>query len=360
MKTLHLYLLRQTLATLGVTLLVFTGIILLGNVLRDILSLVAAGNASLAVIAKAVILLFPWVIAFALPVGLLSAVLLVFGRFSADNELTAMRAGGISLARAVWPLLLLSVLLSAISLLFNCDLAPRCRWAFKEMQIQLLRSNARDLLSGGKYLDFGSLTLYAREIRGSELRDVLVYQVHEGRRVLDLWAPEGELGFGTNGLPSDLLLKNAQGLTLFGTNYVPFSLSRWPTNLATLQAMNLRAPRLEEMTLSQLLAEERKHDSDGQATLPIRVQIHRLWAISLSCIGFALIGIPLGIRAHRRETNTGIALALFLLFSYYGMSIVAQSLQAKPHWHPQLLLWVPNVVFLVIGGALLYRANRGV
>jgi lipopolysaccharide export system permease protein len=357
--TLHFYLIRQVLATLGLTLLVFTFVLLMGSVLRDILTLIAAGHASFGLILKAFLLLIPWVIAFALPIGLLSATLLVFGRISADNELTAIRASGIGLFQAVWPILALSMLLSAVSALFNCEVAPRCRWAFKELQMQTLRSNARDLLTGGKYLDFGSLTLFARDIQGGQMKDVLIYQVHEGRRVLDLWAPEGELGFDTNGLPSDLLLKNAQGLTLFGTNYVPFSLARWPTNLTTLRTLNLREPRITEMTWTQLREERRKHAATGGTTLPVEVQMHRQLSISLSCAGFALIGIPLGIRAHRRETNIGILLALLLLAAYYGLSIIAQSLQTRPAWHPQWLLWVPNLLFLGTGSWLLRRAHLG-
>jgi lipopolysaccharide export system permease protein len=342
------------------TLLVFSFIILMGNVLRDVLSLITAGHASVLLLLKAFGLLVPWVLAFALPVGMLSATLLVFGRFSADNELTAIRASGISLMRAVWPVLVLSGFLSGVCLLFNCEIAPKARWAFKELQMDTLRTHARDLLTGGKYLEFGSLTLYARDIRGNDLKDVLLYQVQDGRRTLDLWAPEGEIGFDTNGLPSDILLKNAQGLTLFGTNYVPFSLARWPTNLSMLHLSSMQAPRIKDMTMTQLRQEYKKHQGVGAEITPVRVEIHRQLAVSMSCIGFALVGIPLGIRAHRRETNIGFALAIVLLFTYYGLLIIAQSLQGKPHLHPHWLLWIPNLVFLMTGSLLMWRANRGI
>jgi urea carboxylase-associated protein 2 len=78
MKTLRLYLLRETLATLAMTVVVFTGILLLGNVLKDVLVLVVSQKASLPVVAKAVGMLIPYVLAFSLPMGLLCASLLVF------------------------------------------------------------------------------------------------------------------------------------------------------------------------------------------------------------------------------------------------------------------------------------------
>jgi lipopolysaccharide export system permease protein len=367
MRTLHLYLLRQMTATLAVTVGVFTLVLLLGNVLREIFDLLASGKASGALLVEAIGLLIPFVLAFSLPIGMLTAALLVFGRFSADQELTAVRAGGISLMALVTPVLALSIGLSAVCGLVNLYVAPASRVAFKALRDSVLRDPTARFIPEGRYVELGgNLTIYAREVRGSHMRDVLIYGttnlVQAGVtnlvRSLDVWAAEADLVIRGNGLPSELKLSKVQGLYLTGDGWQSQFNAEYSHPIPALKSAAEQGLRLSDMTFGQLLAERRLRARQGGVLTPVDVQLHRQVAFSFACVGFTLVGIPLGIRAHRRETNVGVGIALLLVLLYYSFVILGQALEARPSLHPTLIFWVPNILFQGVGAVLLWRADR--
>jgi lipopolysaccharide export LptBFGC system permease protein LptF len=120
---------------------------------------------------------------------------------------------------------------------------------------------------------------------------------------------------------------------------------------------NERKPKLFEMNCFQLQEERRNLEGQGIGSMPVLVQIHRQVSFSFACFAFTLVGIPLAIQAHRRETSVGVAISLLIVVAYYSFLILGESLGTKEHLHSYYIIWIPNFVFPVLGSWLLVRAN---
>lgn len=363
MRTLHLYLTRETLATLLMTVLVFTFVLLLGNLFKEIAALIASGQVAPGFLLKAIGLLIPYVLVFSLPMGMLTATLLVFGRFSADHELTAARAGGISLLSLSAPVLAIGVLMSALSGWMNLQVAPQCRVAYKTMLFEYGLENTAALLTEKGFTDFPDHRVYVGSISGDTLRDVVIYQHDEaGNLKLRMHAEEASLGVDAKTEQVMLTLRSVDGFEFSDGKERTFVYSKYgPMALGNkTEASKQRPPKLKELGFGQLRARIAELKQQGKDPTPAQIQLHQKVALSFACIGFTLIGIPLAIRTHRRETNIGIAMALVLVTAYYGLIVLGQALEGHPGLLPHLWMWAPNFLFQGIGCVLLWKMNRGI
>lgn len=386
LKTLHQYLVKQVVATLLLTVAVFTAVLLVGNALREILTLLASSNVSPLLMVKAFAYLIPFVWVFALPMGMLTATLLVFGRFSADQELTAARASGVSLLSLITPVLLLSLLCCALSAWFNMELGPRCRVAYKQLIVDVRTELMNAQLPEGRFIrDVPGYIFYVKKNDGGKLKDVIIYRLQsETNSDTTLFAAGGQLkpGHALNELVIDLFDAHSVTVTPKGN-----AINSFPTltlNLSLNATTNrVVKPKVSDMTFLQLRQElhnlenlqvsastnsgeqlkkqlETVRKQQKDFVEPVRVAMHRQVAFAFACFGFTLVGIPLGIRVHRRETNIGIAIALVLVLVYYAFIMLGESLSGRPEFYPHLILWVPNFIFQAVGAVLLWRANRGI
>ena len=388
MRTLHAYLIRQVLASLLLTVLVFTFVLLLANALKEIIPLLVNRQLSFGVVAQAIGLLIPFVWVFALPMGMLTATLLIFGRFSADQELTAMRASGISLLSAISPILLLSVFLCGVSAWVNMEIGPRCRVAYTDLLFRFKVQIASAQLPEGRFIkEVPGFIFYCGENRGGELRKVMVFKLKdETNVVMTVRAPRGKVAVDAQNRVINLSLYDAKTLTFNEGKSTPGAQAEITVQVDLKPAeQQTHTASISDLTFTQLWDElhqmERRlrvrqplANLDRQQlairkfqlqmgldelTEPVRFQMHRQAAFSFACLGFTLVGIPLGVRMHRRETNVGIAVALVLVAVYYSFILVGQSLDTRPEWAPHLIVWLPNFIFQAVGGVLLWRVNRG-
>jgi len=377
------------LATLGLTVFVFTLVLLLGNVIKEVLHLVINRQATLGLALHAIALLVPYVLAFSLPIGMLTAALLVFGRFSAEQELTAARASGISLISLITPVLLLSVAVSGLCAWLNFDIAPACRMAYKELLYRAGVTNPSDLLQSGESTPFGDHSIWVgkRHKDGTNFDNVIVSQYDKNGQLEE--RIQGTSATIISDLPHQQIIMNLHdehSMHHYNDGWKPMpdaGEATFPIKVQTQAQMAVPLP-ISDMTFRQLLEKRDKIERDmaeppakglskeqllqtqrelrqmtSDMTTPVLVYLNRAVAFSFACIGFTLVGIPLGIRGHRRETSVGVATALVLMLIYYSFIVLGMAWAEHAERAPWLIVWLPDFIFQAVGAVLLWRANRG-
>jgi len=371
MRTLPKYIIRQTAITLILTVTVFTFVLLLGGMLRQLSDLLVSGQVGLQAVGLFVVLVLPSVLSFSLPMAMLATALLVFGRLSADHEITAMRASGIGLGQVAAPVILVAALMSGLCFYINASLAPQCKFYFKTMFARLGVERPIALLGEGMYLrDFPGYAIYVgrKDEKAGEIYDIILHVLDDkGQVVSRLWAEKGRVLTKPDEQKLVLDLMNVRGdlrdpkdPTNVRKIRAGTTAQRYPVELDLGRIMKRarQAKKLGDFSLAELLAEVEQLRGRGIYPAAVLLEAHQRVSMAVACVSFALIGIPLGMKTSRRETSIGIALSLALAFSYYFVLILATTLKERPYLFPEAILWSPNLIFQLVGLALLWRISR--
>ncbi len=378
MRTLHRYIFNQVLLAASLAVGLFVFVLVTGNAMREVVSLLASGRVSWGMFAQLIFLLIPYVAAWALPLGLLSAVLIVLGRLSAQHEITAMKSSGINLYSIVSPILLIAFGGIIFSLFVNFYYSPLSRTAYKESLANVLRTDPLNFIQARCFIkDFPGFIIYAGDRQGSELRDFRIWELDEKKRVtLYVKAEYGSFTYDKN--RDSIVLTGFQAVAEKRNQGDPENVQNTSPITAVSKEIQFRVPmskivgeqtihrKISYLTLGELLdlrtkAKEREVNGDVKAKherIRIQMQIQTHFSNAFSILSLALVAIPLGLKVSRTETYINIALAFGLAILYYLAVIAISWTDSKPEWRPDILIWIPNIIFQTVGLVLIYRANR--
>ena len=130
-----------------------------------------------------------------------------------------------------------------------------------------------------------------------------------------------------------------------------------PISLEELLRKARNSQRPTELTLDQLRdALDQSKDKEDDAAF--KTEVSKRFSNAMAVFTFVLVGIPLAITAQRKETSVGIALSLVVAFSYFIIIVLTDNVKHKPDLHPEYLIWLPNLVYLTLGGTLFFRLAR--
>ncbi len=348
------------------------------NALKDMLGYMLAGQLQPESALKLLLLLIPYVIMYALPMGMLLGVLLVLGRMSADSEIVAMRTSGQSLKRISAPIFALALAGVVMGLGINYYYMPMARTVYHEEFSKMLRTNALKLIVPKTFIrDFPHMVVYVSEKHGDYVKDVWVWRLDKEQRVTEfLHADTGriELNEDTNEMvfrpfqvtterydvksPENFTKPPIRGEAESGGVFT-FSLARFFGPKTFTRKLDWFKPSELEAKKQEYVETLPPGRDREQKIMRIDMILQSKGSMALAVFILVFLAVPMGIKVSRRETSANLGVALLLALCYYFLStVVVGWFEKYPEYRPDLLVWVPNVFFISIGLWLNLRVER--
>lgn len=363
MSLLRRYVLRELLSPCIMAFVIFTFVLVTGNLVK-LADLLVNKGVPLWDVLRLFSLLIPSLLSHTVPMAVLTGTLLAFGRLSSDQEITAMQASGISLWSLAIPVAAAGLAASLMLVMVNDHLVPNSRFATRKVLEQIGIRNPAAYIEPGVFVkEFKPYVLFVYQMEGNHLTKVRIYEPMEGRPTRTILAERGEfipmpdtkqvqfrLYQGTSDEPDP---RNPN--RLYKLEFASYTMT---LSLGTGRDPSTIRKKSKDMPYAELRREIRELRAQGIDPSPLETEAHRRVATAGAALAFVLIGMPLAIRTRRAERSIGFAMSLALILIYYLLSLGAQSLAMQGTVPPGPALWLPNVLAMLMGLWLLQRAGR--
>jgi lipopolysaccharide export system permease protein len=365
-RLINRYILREITVPFCMILFVLTFVLLMGKILQ-VMDLMINKGIGFTEIARLMLFLMPSFLMFTIPISLLIAILIGLGRLSGDNEWTVLKMSGVSLYRLSLPVAFAALTAFLMTLATTLFLVPYGNLASKTLLFDMARQKASIGIREKVFIDdFQGILLYAEKIpvHGDFLEGVLISDSRISREPSTIVARRAYLVSNPDTMVITLRLEDGS------THMVDASLNRYRKmdfrfydvrlDLASSIAgdKNAGIKSSTEMSLSELTSILRNRGLREEALRELAIELNKKLTIPVSCLVFALIGMPLGIRAHRSVRSRGFTVGLLLVLVYYLFRLSGEALVETGRLSPIIGTWAPNLIFTVAGLLLFSLSAR--
>jgi len=365
MKILRNYFLKEFIGPLFLSLGVLSFVMVLVGNLKKIADLVINKGVDIVSVLKLFLLMTPYIVTYALPISVLIAVLISLGRLSSDNEIIAIRASGVNLFSLIFPLLLLGLILSLSLVIFNDRAASYAHFAYRKTLISVGMKNPTAAFEEGVFINSFQkyiLFIYHVDQKNNKLGNVRIYEPQgEDKPTRTIVAKSGE--FITVPEKNTVKLKLMDGTSdepdpESPTSFYKLNFKAYFMNLNPAGAQEKRVieKKPKEMTIQELrgkIAELKKSGIDSPT--PLIIEIYEKITLAFSCFVFILLGSSLAIITRRREKSINLGIAILIMIIYYPLLIGCEALGIEGLIPAQLAMWIPNILFGLVGGFLTFK-----
>ena len=361
MRILDRYVCREVVYDSWLGLAVFTFVFFVPQLVR-LMGLVVQHAATTTEILTLLLCSLPPVLIFTVPMSMLVGVLIGLGRLSADSEIVALNASGVSLRRLLVPIGAIALTATLLTFYLTLSLGPRSIRTLNSLEDHLRISQASFAVQPRVFDErFPHIVLYLEDVGASGMR----------WRGVFLAESNSSTGSKVTVARNAIVVADAQQgkLTLHFSDvstheYDPKNPDHYDLSTSAVESTDLPLTSSDaaasgaqtlsdrERTVSQLL-------SAGAAGLRgARVELQQRIALPIACFLFALLGVPVGVRPRRGGRAAGFIVTILLICGYYLFFVTGVHFAQDGVLSPVLGVWTANIVTLAVALILLRRIEH--
>ncbi|QGY41220.1 LPS export ABC transporter permease LptF [Pseudodesulfovibrio cashew] len=367
MKLLHRQIFLELCKLFGLTVSCLLGLILIGRMLQ-LRTLFLSQNIGFFNILQLFFFLTPFFLLLVMPISTMLSVFLTFLRMSTDNELTALKANGVSL----YKMLPAPVAFCALCTLFTFFISFwGLAWGmdmFKVKLYEFARTHSKFSLQPGVFnKEFPGLTFYAHQVDNEKgiLKFAFVRdQSTQGASVVVV-APEARIISSPKTAEVKIVFNRGKIFRQDGDELNVLKFNTYSVRLdlgELLGGFNFTEQKAKDMTFSRL-SEIRRDPSKGPSQTPrfqrkVDTEYFKRLTLPLGCLILGMFAIPIAYVFRGLKQQYGLVLSMGLFLVYYSMFSIGVSMGEAGSIPPLYGMWAPNILYIFVAVVGIKFANE--
>ena len=356
-KILDRYIIKEVMSFVALAVAALT-IMLIMQTLFELMEMLINKKVGWIYIIKLLAYRLPAFLVVTFPISLLASSELAIGNLSTNGEITAMRAGGISLRRIIFPFLIAAFGISVLSFIINDYIVPEANHTSQNIIREIvLKKGPPNIKRNVFFRDAENRYFYINRLdeKNMIMQDIMVYELTREKFPRTITAKTGKWVIDTWKLENGTIYNyDEEGKITYEMSF---------TNLDIIVKDDLKKFFKNQRTPQEMKSSELRQQIDilkkaGADTKNFEVALHMKYAIPFSGLIFVLLGVPLGLRVKRGSKATGIIISIILVFLYYAFLSATRSFGRGGMISPFLAAWLANIVFGILGFIIMVRSER--
>ena len=346
----------------------FTFVLLMDQMMR-LMDLIINKGAPVGVVLRLIFYILPFSLTVTIPMSVLLAVLATYGRVSSEGEAIVLKTSGLSLYRLMAPGVLFGIVATLATLWISVLVQPNSTRAFKTLTHQLYQTKSLTALEEGVFNPvYPGLTVYVDRLkeRDGTLQGILIIDRRSQTDQHLVIAQKGKMLNKNGEAETPIGIQLSKGNTHISSRDNPGRYRNLQFETYDLQVPTggilaetvERARQGKEMNLGELRAQIARLKKDGGQAWPLRVELHKKFALPIACLILSAIGAPLAIRIKKASRGVSLALSVAFAVFYYILLATGESLGSRGRIEPAIGVWFPNLTLGIIAISLVLAESR--